>query len=193
MSFCLGFDPCCDRCNVCLDIPGGRSIIMTTPDVVEQTDTDPDDECPACTDYASPIELMPLSNANALLYLAYLNGVGCGPSETPVTGSFCGYYYRNECIAIPDSYAIDRFAATYRTSGGDLRMFVSAGEGKTSTNGFGCIGQALANDDFSLATGAPRFNCLDLDHDGTLTLCDGATTLCGCTLPVAYNVIFNEL
>jgi bacterioferritin-associated ferredoxin len=178
-------DPCgvCggDACDVCDDIAGARSVVMTLSDI---TTVSPVGACPACEDHATPTELAAIDLNTTLTRLAVFTSGGCSTDADRVEGTECGYLATFTCGAL---YYLERFAMTYRTTGGDLRMFV--GVRSDWSDGMGtCSGSSVGSDDFELASGAFTFNCLDLDHDGTIGVCSGTVPLCACSFPAAYNV-----
>lgn len=176
----LSFDQCCDDiCDVCLDISGEKAVMLTLPDVFTQTDEDIAGLCPECEERRIPFELSFIADqALTIGYLSDFAAVGCSQDSDMLELTACGYMREDLCGALKYFH----FAATYRTSDGDLRMFV----------GFLDITYTVrASDDFLLASSATKFNCLGLDHDGTLSVCFGTPQPFSCSVPSAYNVMMN--
>lgn len=171
-------EECGGPCAVCNDIAGDRSVLMTLPDIATQTDLDPGGTCPECEAYQAATELIAIDQASSISILSNFILAGCTPDADYDEGSVCGYVSEETCAG--SGFGLVRFAATYRASG-DLRMFV----GLIFTNGGVTV---YESDDFLLASGAYKFDCLGLDRDGTFTVCSGTPAVIGCTTPSAYNV-----
>lgn len=176
-------DECGGPCAVCNDMSGARSVVMTLPDISTITDLDPGGTCPECEDYAVPTELLAMTQADTQTLLETFAAAGCVTDATRTAGTQCGYVAEETCGTV---FSIIRFAATYRTDGGDLRMFV--GVLVTYQDALLFTHTYVESDDFLLASGSYQFACLALDHDGTFTMCSGSTPTIGCSAPSAYNV-----
>jgi hypothetical protein len=188
-DLCMGGGcECVEPCDTCNDISGTKSVLLTFPDISTVTDFDPGNtSCPDCESYNGPVELLAMNNvANAIAQVDNFAVYGCNTDSGRIPGTTCGYIDDYFCNTISTQFAITRFAATYRTTGNDLRMFVAYL--MTYNDNLGCFGTVVASDDFLLASDAFKFDCLDLDHDGTFTICSGSAPACGCSAPSDYNV-----
>lgn len=171
---------CAGPCDTCADTSSTMSVVMTLPDVT--TITPLGGSCPDCDTYQDPTELVAMNTqADANLALDTFASYGCYPAANMTADTACGFVTEESCAG----FYRQRYAITYRTDSGDLRMFVGIIQGWS--DGL-CSGTKVASDDFELASGSYQFDCLTLDHDGSLTPCSGSDPACSCTFPGLYNV-----
>lgn len=186
MGLALCFTECCDAvCSVCSDIGGTLSVFMSLPDISTITDLDPGGSCPECEAYATASELLAIDQATTQVLLDAFITAGCEVASDRTADTQCGYVNQETCGTV---FSITRFACTYRTDGGNLRMFVglliSYQDALLFTHTY------RVSDDFLLATGSYSLPCAEYSHSATYTLCSGSTPTIGCSQPSAYTVTF---
>lgn len=183
--------PCttCGRCQVCEDISGQVSMLLTFSDIVTNSTPSGSEDCEVCEDLNVTYELTLLDEVSSVTIVNLVDSI-CGFAEAVDVNdstNFCVYQTSIDCgDQVQFAYELTMICIVYRTLAGDLRMlvFVLASYAGSA----GCSATVYMSDDFALATGVTQFECLTLDHDGTLSSCSGTDPACGCSVPVAYNL-----
>lgn len=170
-------------CQVCSDISGQVVMLFTLSDVVTNSTPAGSEGCEEC-EVMNVTHELDLMDSGTGISIANTADLFCGfpESVTLVGENFCVWSTGAICgNQIQYSFSYSLSVIVYRTDAGDLRCKVFVTWGDTPGGG------GHYEDDFALATGATRFECLTMDRDSTLTSCSSSGTP-RCSVPVDYNL-----